>query len=137
MKNKILLAALIILISSLGAYLLYSKNEAPESADYYKAAVTSGDNAEPGSSVHDLPIEPAAVVARKDLAQKLGVDEKDILILEVKDETWNDGCLGLAQADEMCTMALVPGFWVLMTTNGKEFSYRTNKDGSVIRQEKS
>jgi hypothetical protein len=97
--------------------------------------VTSGENPQPGSSVHDLPVEPAATVARKDLAAKLNIDEKAIVIMEVEEKTWSDGCLGLAKPGEFCTQALVPGFKVEMLAKGESYTYRTNQSGTVIRTE--
>ncbi|MDO8573005.1 MAG: hypothetical protein Q7S11_04590 [bacterium] len=96
--------------------------------------VTSGENPEPGG-IHDMPVEPAGAIARKDIATKLGVDEKSIVIMQITDTTWNDGCLGLGKANESCLQALVPGFKVEMLAKGKIYFYRTDKTGSVIRAE--
>lgn len=137
MKKNILIIIIILILVAGGAYWLLSNRmpsiDAPTTAN--QAPVTSGENPQPGSSVHDLPVEPAAAVARKDLAAKLAVDEKSIVIMQITDETWSDGCLGLGQAHESCLQALVPGFKVEMLANGKTYFYRTDKTGTAIRAE--
>jgi hypothetical protein len=97
--------------------------------------VTSGENSEPGNTVHELPVEPAAAVARTELATKLSVEEKSIVIMRIEDTTWNDGCLGLGKANESCLQALVPGFRVEMLAQGKTYFYRTDKTGATVRAE--
>ena len=96
--------------------------------------VTSGENPEPGS-IHDMPVEPAAAVARKDLATKLGIGEKSIVIMQITETTWNDSCLGLGGPAESCLQSLVPGFTVEMLAQGKTYIYRTDKSGETVRAE--
>ena len=101
--------------------------------------VTSGENPQPGSSVHDLPVEPAAAEARRDLAAKLSVEEKSIVIMQITETTWNDGCLGLGLGlggpAESCLQALVPGFRVEMLAKGESYIYRTDNTGANVRAE--
>jgi len=52
------------------------------------------------------------------------------------EKTWSNGCLDLAEPGEMCTEALVPGYEVTVKAEGKEFTYHTNADGSVMRERK-
>lgn len=100
-----------------------------------QSSIVSDDNSQPGNPAYDLPVEPAAAVARKDLAQKLSVSENSIVILKITETTWSDGCLGLGGPAEICLQALVPGFKVEMLAKGKTYFYRTDKTGSVIRTE--
>src|SRR3989344_2644507 len=72
-----------------------------------QSPVPSGENPQPGSSVHDLPVEPAAAVARKDLAAKLSIEEKNIVIMQIDETQWSDGCLGLGGPAESCIQMLV------------------------------
>ena len=95
---------------------------------------TSADDAPPGS-MHNLPVPPAVAAVRMRAAQELGVPGREILILTAVEKTWPNGCLGLADPDEMCTEALVEGYAVTVEVNGEEYTYRTNSDGSVIRRE--
>lgn len=133
MNKKIIFVVLIIGVI---AYFVFSKKtiDAPIEVNQ-SPIVTSGENPQPGSTVHDLPVEPAADKARKDLATKLSVDEKSIVILQITEESWTDGCLGLGGPAESCLQALVPGFKVEMLAKGKTYFYRTDKTGDSIRAE--
>ncbi len=135
MRNAISILIVLLLIA-VGAYLFLSK-EAREltGPEVNPSIVTSGENPEPGSTVHDLPVEPAAAAARKDLAANLSIEEKSIVILKVEEATWNDGCLGLGGPAEICLQALVPGFKVELLAKGKTYFYRTDKTGSIVRFE--
>lgn len=137
-KNAWVGVFLAVLVVGSGAYWVMANNTANTNTPTetnQMPIVTSGENPQPGSSVHDLPIEPAAAVARKDLAIKLSVDEKSIVILQISETTWNDGCLGLGGPAESCLQALVPGFKVEMLAKGKSYIYRTDKTGLSVRAE--
>lgn len=136
-KNTLIIGVLaILLVLGGGAYWVLADKSAdtmPQTSQ--TPVVTSGENPQPGDSVHNLPVEPAAAVARKDLAVKLGLGEGSIVILQITDATWNDGCLGLGGPDESCLQALVPGFKVEMLAKGKTYIYRTDKTGASVRAE--
>lgn len=90
-----------------------------------------------GTDGNALPVEPAAARARTDLAAKLGIDEKSIVILMIEDKEWTDGCLGLGGPAESCLQALVPGFRVELQAEGKVYVYRTDKTGESLRMDTS
>lgn len=131
-----IIIALVALAAITGGAILFKQNkkEEPRKEEQTQTPATSGDSVSSGSLVHDLPIEPAAKVARKNLADFLSVDEKDILILEVKDQDWPDSCLGVAAVDEFCAQVITPGFEVIMTVGGKKYVYRADKDGTILRR---
>lgn len=142
MNKTIFLGITALIVIAGGGYYLYVQNgQALQNKNtntinqLQQAPVTSGENPLPGSTVHDLPVEPAAAIARKDLAAKLSVNEKSIVILQITEETWSDGCLGLGGPAESCLAALVPGFKVEMQAQGKTYIYRTDKTGTNIRAE--
>ncbi|BBD64408.1 hypothetical protein NIES4072_19290 [Nostoc commune NIES-4072] len=54
-------------------------------------------------------------------------------IIEFQQQTWKDGCLELANADEFCTQALVPGWRVVVGINEQTLVYHTNQTGSALR----
>jgi hypothetical protein len=145
MHTRLAIAAvLVIAVAALAGYFLSGANTAVpreetnngEATTTDQASpVTSGEDPGPPGSVHNQPVEPAAAAARSDLAAKLGVSAQSIVIMLVEEATWNNGCLGLARAGELCTMALVPGFKVEMLAQGKTYIYRTDKAGSNLRLE--
>jgi hypothetical protein len=133
-KSMILVILAIVLIGG-GAYLVFANKPADTIKDVNQSPIISDDNASPGSSVNDLPVEPAAAAARKDLAVKLGVEESSIVIMQIDEVEWTDGCLGLGGIAESCLQALVPGFKVEMLAKGKTYIYRTDTAGTNIRAE--
>lgn len=138
MNKNILLGIIAIVIIGVGTYwvLTPKPSEVPTTTTTSQSpVVTSGENPQPGSTVHDLPVEPAAAVAREDLAARLSIEEKSIVILQITDATWNDGCLGLGGPAESCLQALVPGFKIEMLAKGKSYFYRTDKTGAAVRAE--
>ncbi|MBD2678068.1 MULTISPECIES: hypothetical protein [Nostoc] len=54
-------------------------------------------------------------------------------IVESQQQTWRNGCLELASADEFCTQALVPGWRVVVGGREKTLVYHTNQTGLVVR----
>lgn len=134
--KKIILPLVIILLVIGGIYWVsvYYAGEDSQNLTNEMPVVNSGENPEEGG-IHNLPVEPAAAIARKDLAVKLSVDEKSIVIMQITPMEWNDGCLGLGKANESCLQALVPGFKVELLAKGKTYIYRTDKTGTSIRAE--
>lgn len=75
-RNLLLGGFALILVLGIGIYLIQTNNYPTDTAPVVNPMiVTSGENPEPGS-IHDMPVEPAAAEARKDIATKLSVDEK-------------------------------------------------------------
>ncbi len=97
--------------------------------------VNSGEDAPPGS-IHNLPVPQAVAAVRTKVAKEQGVAESAVVILEALEQDWSDGCLGLGGPAESCIQVITPGYHVVATAKGKEYAYRTNIDGSVIRAEK-
>lgn len=69
----------------------------------------------------------------KDISRKNGVQTSLLRIVKVEPQTWADGCLGLADADAVCTQSLVPGWRVVVASSEKSWVYRTNQAGSVVK----
>lgn len=60
---------------------------------------------------------------------------KDAIRLEsVTAQTWPNGCLGLATQDELCTMALVEGWQIEVSTGDSLAIYRSNENGTAVRR---
>ncbi len=49
---------------------------------------------------------------------------------------WSDSCLGLGKANESCAHVVTPGYEVKIESGTTTHTYRTNADGSVIREDK-
>jgi len=77
----------------------------------------------------------AAFAAQAALAELLGVAVEQVEIRNIEPVEWPDGCLGLAGPDEMCTMAIVPGYRVVLSSGSAQYIFRTNESGSALRRE--
>jgi hypothetical protein len=80
---------------------------------------------------------PASVVSnlRSDLSKKTGIPAKKLRVVDAKQKSWPDGCLGLAKPDEMCTQAIVQGWQVILSNGTRRWVYRTDTQGKVYRLE--
>lgn len=78
---------------------------------------------------------PAATAVRNELAARAGSIMEEIVIASADPMEWPDACLGLPAEGEMCAQVVTPGFRVIAQVFGREYVYRTNSDGSVVRLE--
>lgn len=60
-----------------------------------------------------------------DLSDRAAVSRDAISVVEVESVTWSDGALGCPQPDMGYTMALEPGYRLILSADGKEFHYHT------------
>ncbi len=96
---------------------------------------TSAEDAPPGS-IHNLAVPEAVAAVRAKIARDLGIREGIVVVMTAYEKTWTNGCLDLQEPGEMCTEALVHGYEVTAEAQGRRFIYRTNEDGSVLREQK-
>lgn len=75
---------------------------------------------------------PAGEAARKFLADRLKVDLGLVKVSNITEVTWPDGCLGVQKPNAACTMALVPGYKVILEVLGASYEVHTNQDGKQI-----
>lgn len=89
--------------------------------------------APPAPVENEVPVPIAVLEAQRLLAERLGIELDQVVIREIEQAQWPDGCLGLPQPDEMCTEALVDGFRAVFSVDGQEYEYRTDMEGKQIR----
>jgi len=83
-------------------------------------------------TTNDLPRRVEAAVLR-DASKRWQISLKDLEIVESTPQTWNNGCLGVSQPDEICTQALVPGWKVVVSDGKQKWIYHTNSNGRLLR----
>ncbi|MGK7890492.1 MAG: hypothetical protein AB4042_14245 [Leptolyngbyaceae cyanobacterium] len=91
----------------------------------------------PTSSPPDS-VEPSEEVVAQILeaiATDLDQPTSALSLEDLAPETWPDGCLGLRQEGELCTMALIDGWHVQVATDETMATYRTNLEGTLVRRE--
>lgn len=58
-------------------------------------------------------------------------------VVEAEPHNWTDGCLELAKPEEICTQAIVPGWRVVVSDGMREWAYRTDDSGNLVKLEES
>lgn len=78
--------------------------------------------------------EPAVIQSiRQAVKKQFGVAQ--IAVMSVSEQNWPDGCLGLPQAGEICTMAIVTGWRIEVSDKLQTWYYRTDRTGKILRLE--
>jgi hypothetical protein len=65
--------------------------------------------------------------ARRDLAQRLGLDESDIAAGSVEQTEFPDAALGAPVEDEMSAQVITPGWRIRLTAAGQTYEYRATE----------
>lgn len=71
-------------------------------------------------------IDPGADMLRamsRDLANRLGINNSEVIVLEVEEVTWPDGSLGCPEPGFGYVQMLTPGFRVILEAKGEEYTY--------------
>jgi hypothetical protein len=82
------------------------------------------------------PIETLQMVGKavlKDASDRTGIPESELNIVEVKQETWPDSCLGLETPETSCAQATVPGWKMVVSGGEQRLVYRTNLSGTAVK----
>ena len=75
----------------------------------------------------------AAIVAlvSEALAAELQIDVDQVEVVSMEAVEWSDSCLGISDPETMCSMAITPGYRIVLSVDGVEYEYHTNEDGSI------
>lgn len=79
------------------------------------------------------PLPEAASAAAQMLAGQLGLPLSAVRLISMVEVVWRDGCLDLARPDEMCTLALVPGYRIVLEADGRQYVFHTDRSGGQVR----
>lgn len=77
----------------------------------------------------------AVIAAERALSDALGIPVDDIDYASYERHDWPNACLGRAEEGEACAEVITPGWRVVLTAQGEEFVFRTDKDGEHVRRE--
>jgi hypothetical protein len=130
-NQRLIFTALILTgIISVGSGLTLIKDAT--AADGKLWVATTNDVSKDNIKLNRLPPSVANAVL-EDLARRQGILTRELKITNYNQQTWADGCLELAQSDEICTQALVSG-WLVVVSDGKQnWIYHTNSNGRSLR----
>jgi hypothetical protein len=81
---------------------------------------------------NQLP-RPIVNVVLQDLSKRTGIYRNKLQIINYSQQNWRNGCLELAQPDEFCTQAIVPGWRFVVSDGRQNWVYHTNNNGRSIR----
>jgi hypothetical protein len=81
--------------------------------------------------------EAAVAAAIEKLSRQLDLSPAQIELVLVEEAEWPDPCLGLPEPDELCAMVITPGYLVELQSGGQSYRFRTDLEGSTVRQERS
>lgn len=82
-----------------------------------------------------LPDSIAQAVLQ-DASRRSNLSEKELRIVSAEPHNWPNGCLGLASSDTFCTQMVVSGWKVTAGDGQRNFVYRTNDSGSLVKIER-
>src|SRR6266508_128234 len=82
---------------------------------------------DPSLPIPAIPgLQPLIEKAKADLSQRLSVSASQINMVETKEVFWPDASLGCPQPGITYTQVEVPGYLILLQSNGDEFEYHAN-----------
>ena len=96
------------------------------------AATEEAPNPDEAPTQIPADLTPAQLAALQSLSETLSVAVDQITLVSTEAVTWPDGCLGIVKVGVMCTQAQVPGFKIILESNGQEYEFHTDQDGSVV-----
>jgi len=129
---KVILIVLLIGTPLMGCATILEKKSVPVEIHPLDSP-TPGTKTKPVSSS-----EPSATLVsslQQNLSKQTGIPTDKLKIVESKQKTWSDGCLGLGKSEEMCSQAMVQGWQVTFSDGTQRWVYRTNGAGNVSRLE--
>ncbi len=128
-RTALIIVSIVFIILALSAWWYFSKQSTYQIPINQKDAPTQKEETPPTQIDSSLAIQ----AAKARLAGMLDTPQNAILLVGAEEHAWPDSCLGLAKSGEVCTQVMTPGFEIILLVNGKEYRYRTNNDGTVIR----
>lgn len=115
---------IIVLLSAVIAYFIFSPNNASQSA----VQITPPP---PQTKTNTQPTGVDAIIAYA--AIQFNVTKEQIAIVSTEKQDWDTICLGMDIPDYDCTQQAISGYEVTMEINGTTMSYRGSEDGTIIR----
>ncbi len=76
------------------------------------------------------PTAVKAAISR--LASDLGIDPASVVVISWQEVKWNDTCLGFSQPDDICDIANIPGYRIMLSTEKRRFEAHTDQTGSIV-----
>ena len=98
--------------------------------------LTSDRSLQIASEDSALPIEVQSAVIEA-AAQQTSRTVAALKILSSQPKNWSNSCLGFTEPGKVCAQAITPGWQVVVTDGLRNWTYRTNDSGDIIKLEES
>ena len=112
-----IVAILVLVVAVLGGYFLMENRK----------EVTPSIEPQVGQQAINETIEFVSIIDK--------IHPAKIKVVNIKESTWSDRCLGLPQPGEMCAEVIVPGYIITLDADGQKMIFHTDSDGSSIRRD--
>ena len=70
-------------------------------------------------------------MASADLTKRTGIDPSTFVVIRSEQAIWSDGSLGCRIPGQVYIQVQTPGYWIVLTANGKSYDYRATEAGAV------
>lgn len=78
------------------------------------------------------PVEKFVSLSKRDLANRLQVDDSEISLVRTEHTIWLNSALGCPRPGKVYPQGRVPGYRVWLNAEGKEYLYHTDYHGQLI-----
>ena len=85
----------------------------------------------------NLAEPPVSLVSaiKSALSAETNLPTARIELKSVEVVNWNDSCLGLARADEICLMMITPGYRIIFSTPAHDYEFHSDRQRTFRRAE--
>ena len=127
---------LLSILLSLGAFLFTWTNVPMAIADTGLIPAPSLQEEPTEITANEIPPEVQSAVLN-DAVKRTSKTVSALSIVSARSQNWSDGCLELAKPDEICTQVITPGWQVVVTDGMRNWTYRTDDSGDLVKLEES
>lgn len=105
----------------------------PECRAGGKSFPKGADKSSNEGNIQDILMSKAVAAVRSVVAERFKINKDDVFIVSAYKKDWPNSCLGLSPTDFGCAEVITPGYEVTVRALDRQFVYRTNADGSVVK----
>lgn len=85
------------------------------------------------AATEPVSMGPLEEMVIEQLAENLGLQERDITVVSSEETEFGDACLGVTMEGVMCAQVVTPGRAIVLEADGVQYEYHTSEDGSRVQ----
>ncbi len=132
MKSKLLSLSVLIIL-----FLAACTPAAPAVTPTVQAPPTTTTKASVASTPTSFPTSAPApesvLLVSQTLAQQLHVQQSQVAIASLEEQTWDNDCLDIMPEGAACTSKTVKGYNVVFQVNNDQYTYHLDTTGDIVR----